>query len=203
MAKVKVLIQGYARETKRGWLANSTVVFIQSNGKNIIVDPGCNRERLLKALSDNNLKTSDIDYVFLTHGHVDHALLAGIFENATIIDELYIYEKDIINKHGGVIPEHGGIIPGTDLKVIRTPGHKEEHCSLIVKTKEGVYAVAGDVFWWLDNEKQKIKIDKPDNDPEHMDIKKLIESRKKLLEIADYIIPGHGKMFKSSQDRFE
>jgi hypothetical protein len=26
-------------------------------------------------------------------------------------------------------------------------------------------------------------------------MKKLIESRKKLLEIADFIIPGHGKIF--------
>jgi len=190
MNTIKILIEGYAKETKRGWLANSTVVFIQSNEKNIIVDPGCNRERLLKAFSDNNLKIGDIDYVFLTHGHVDHVLLAGIFENATIIDELYIYKKDILNKHGGIIPE-------TDLKVIRTPGHKEEHCSLIANTEDGVFAVAGDVFWWLDNEKQEVNIDKPDNDPEHMNIQKLVESRKKLLEIADYIIPGHGKMFKT------
>jgi hypothetical protein len=28
------------------------------------------------------------------------------------------------------------------------------------------------------------------------DEKALKESRKKILEIADYIIPGHGKMFK-------
>ncbi|MCH8741973.1 MBL fold metallo-hydrolase [Patescibacteria group bacterium] len=189
MNKVKVLIQGYAKETKGGWLANSTVVFIQSNRKNIIVDPGCNREKLLKALKDNNLEIKDIDFVVLTHGHIDHSLLSGIFENATIIDELYIYQKDIINKHGG-------IIPGTDLKVIRTPGHKEEHCSLIIKTEEGMYAIAGDVFWWLDDEKQEINIERPDNDPEHMNIQKLIESRKKLLEISDYIIPGHGKMFK-------
>ena len=28
------------------------------------------------------------------------------------------------------------------------------------------------------------------------DEKALQESRKKILEIADYIIPGHGKMFK-------
>ena len=189
MNKVKVLIQGYAKETKGGWLANSTVVFIQSNRKNIIVDPGCNREKLLKALKDNNLEIKDIDFVVLTHGHIDHSLLSGIFENATIIDELYIYQKDIINKHGG-------IIPGTDLKVIRTPGHKEEHCSLIIKTEEGMYAIAGDVFWWLDDEKQEINIERPDNDPEHMNIQKLIESRKKLLEISDYIIPGHGKMFE-------
>lgn len=190
MNKVKVLIQGYARETGKGWVANSTVVYIESNEKKMIVDPGCNKEKLVKALLENNIKIEDIDYVFLTHGHVDHVLLASIFENASIIDELYIYQKDIINKHGG-------IIPGTDLKIIRTPGHKEEHCSLIVNSTEGTYAIAGDVFWWLDDEEPIIKLDKPDNDPEHMNIDKLIESRKKLLEIADYIIPGHGKMFKS------
>lgn len=189
MNEFKILIEGYARTAKTGWIANSTVVLIKSNSKNIIVDPGFDRKELLDSLSKENLNTSDIDYVFLTHGHIDHALLAGIFENATIVDELYIYQKDLIS-------EHNGIIPDTNLKIIRTPGHMHDHCSLIVKTEKGIYAVAGDVFWWTDDQEQKVEIEKSDNDPEHMDIKKLIESRKKLLELADYIIPGHGKMFK-------
>jgi glyoxylase-like metal-dependent hydrolase (beta-lactamase superfamily II) len=33
-------------------------------------------------------------------------------------------------------------------------------------------------------------------DPYVKDKEKLKESRKKILEIADYVIPGHGKMFK-------
>jgi hypothetical protein len=33
-------------------------------------------------------------------------------------------------------------------------------------------------------------------DPYVKNEKDLKESRKKVLEIADYIIPGHGKMFK-------
>jgi len=189
MTEVKILIEGYAKPLKNGWLANSSVVLIKSNGKNIITDPSSDREKLLNVLKKEKLKTSDIDFVFLTHGHIDHSLLAGIFENAKIVDELYVYQKDVITKHDGVIPD-------TDLKVIRTPGHMEEHCSLIVETEKGVYAVAGDVFWWSENEKQEIDINKPDNDPEHMDIQKLIASRKKILELADYIIPGHGKMFK-------
>lgn len=106
-----------------------------------------------------------------------------------MVDELYIYSKDSITKHNE-------IIPGNELKVIRTPGHMEEHCSLIVKTETEVYAIAGDVFWWMDNQAQKMELNKPDNDPEHMNIQKLIASRKKLLKIADFIIPGHGKMFK-------
>ena len=189
MAEVKILLEGYASLLKDGFLANSTIVLIKSKGKYTIADPGADREKLLTALKKEKLKTSDIDFVFLTHGHIDHSLLAGIFEKAKIVDELYVYHKSGIIKHNGVIP-------GTDLKVIRTPGHMEEHCCLIAETKEGVYAVAGDAFWWLVDQEQKIDVNKPDNDPEHMDIKKLITSRKKLLEIADYIIPGHGKIIK-------
>jgi len=99
-----------------GWLAISTITLVKSNGKNIIVDPGFDREKLLNVLEKEKLKTSDIDFVFLTHGHIDHSLLSGIFKNAKIVDELYVYQKDAIIKHNG-------IIPGTDLKVIRTPGH--------------------------------------------------------------------------------
>jgi glyoxylase-like metal-dependent hydrolase (beta-lactamase superfamily II) len=189
MTEVKILIEGYAKPLKNGWLANSSVVLIKSNGKNIIADPGSDREKLLNVLKKEKLKTSDINFVFLTHGHPDHSLLVGIFENAKIVDGLYVYQNDVITKHNG-------IIPSTNLKIIPTPGHKEEHCSLIVKTEKGVYTVAGDVFWWVENEKQEININKPDSDPEHMDIQKLIASRKKILELSDYIIPGHGKMFK-------
>lgn len=189
MNKVKVLIEGYAKELRDGWLASSTTTLIEANGKLIISDPGCNREKLLKSLEKEKTETRDIDFVFLTHGHIDHTILAGIFENAKIVDELYVYDKDLI-------VAHDGIIPGTDLKVIRTPGQKEEHCSLMVKTDNGVYAIAGDTFWWLDCEKQVVDINKPDGDPEHTNFRNLLTSRKKLLELADYIIPGHGKMFK-------
>ncbi|HUW21053.1 MAG TPA: hypothetical protein VMW41_00110, partial [Candidatus Bathyarchaeia archaeon] len=57
---------------------------------------------------------------------------------------------------------------------------------------------AGDVFWWVDDEEQKI--DKENlmihQDPYMKNKEELRESRKKLLKIADYIIPGHGEMFK-------
>ncbi|MBU1877039.1 MBL fold metallo-hydrolase, partial [Patescibacteria group bacterium] len=82
MAKVKVLIRGYAKKIENGWLASSTVTLVQSNDKNIIVDPGCNRKKLVEELLKENLKTTDIDFVFLTHFHTDHTLLTGIFENA-------------------------------------------------------------------------------------------------------------------------
>jgi len=57
--------------------------------------------------------------------------------------------------------------------------------------------LAGDVFWWADGEEQVVDVEKEDNaHSAELDMKALIKSRKLLLEKADYIIPGYGKMFK-------
>lgn len=193
MAEVKILIDGYAKQIKDYWIASSTVTLIKSNGKNIIIDPGCNRAKLLNALKKENLETADIRFVLLTHNHADHTLLSGIFEKAKILTPEEIYDGD---KQTG----QKNIISGTDLKIIQTPGHCSEHCSLMVPAKEGIYVVAGDTFWWAKNEEQKIDIEKKDEaHPKEVDVEKLIESRKKILEIADFIIPGHGKMFKAKK----
>jgi len=194
MAKVKVLIESYAKETKGGWLATSTTTLIKDGGKNILVDPGINRKLLLKKLKEEGLKTEDIDIVFLTHYHPDHTFLAAIFEKALILDGDTIYEDD---KEIGYKEK----IPGTNLRVIPTPGHAHEHCSLVVPTNEGKIVVAGDVFWWQDQGKQAVDSNK--KDPFTKDRKALLESRKKLLKIADYIIPGHGKMFKNPKSNFQ
>ncbi|MCK4592818.1 MBL fold metallo-hydrolase [Candidatus Parcubacteria bacterium] len=190
MTEIKILIQGYAREIKNGWTASSTVVLIKNRNKNIIVDPGCNRKKLLDVLEKEKLKTSEVDFIISTHNHLDHILLAGIFENAKVLTTEEIYNNDKQT-------EHNNIVHGTDLKIIQTSGHCSEHCSVVVPVKEEIYVVAGDVFWWTDKEKQIVDIKKVDDaHPEEVDMKKLIESRKEILKIADYIIPGHGKIFK-------
>ena len=93
---------------------------------------------------------------------------------------------------------YSGTIPGTDVVVIPTPGHDPRHWSLVVETAEGKIAIAGDVFWWQEAEEQRISrrelLDKPDLFAKNE--KELTASRKKLLDTADFIIPGHGKMFK-------
>lgn len=190
MAEVKILVNGRAREIRNGWLASSNVVLVKTRTKNIVVDPGCNRKKLLEGLEREGLKTGDIDFVVLTHNHADHSLLAGIFENAKVITPEEVYNND--NQ-----VEYEGDILGDSLQIILSPGHCPEHCSLVVHAKKEVYVIAGDVFWWTDNEKQEINLNKEDDaHPEEVDMKKLIGSRKEILKIADYVIPGHGKMFK-------
>ncbi len=192
MTTIKVLIEGYAKQLDTGWKASSTTCLITTSNKKIITDPGCNREALLKALSKENLTTGDIDYVFLSHRHPDHVLLTCLFEKAKYVtfDDHLVYDKDIIL-------EFDKNILGEDIEIIDTPGHVLEHLSLIVDTVDGKVAVAGDVIWWLDDEEQILDINQKDHSQAiDMDMKALVESRKKLLKIADYIIPGHGKMFK-------
>ena len=94
MVKIKVLIEGYAREEDDIELASSTTTLLKENGLNIIIDPGMNRKRLLDALKGENLSPRDIDYVILTHYHLDHSLLSGIFENAKILDNSDEYSWD-------------------------------------------------------------------------------------------------------------
>lgn len=192
MATIKVLIQGYAKKLPNGFVASSTTCLIESGGRKILTDPGCNREKLFEALTKEGLRTGDIDYVFLSHQHPDHIMLAGLFERAKHVtfDTNLIYDKD-------VMVSFEKDVLGKDIEVIETPGHVLEHLSLLVDTPEGKVAVAGDVVWWLDDEKQVFDIDQPDHsEAKGMDMKALMKSRKKLTARADYIIPGHGKMFK-------
>lgn len=192
MTTIKILIEGYAKKLEKGWIASSTTCLITADNKKIITDPGCNRQKLLQALQKENLTIDDINYVFLSHCHPDHILLAGIFEKAKYItyDSNLIYNEDSLltfDKH----------ILGKDIEIIETPGHVLEHLSLLVSTSKGKIAVAGDVIWWIEGEKQIVDIKQKDHSQaKGMNMKTLIESRKKLLKMADYIIPGHGKMFK-------
>jgi len=193
MAKIKILVEGYVKEIDGEEFASSTVTLIQDADLNIVVDPGMDRKLLVSALDKENLSLNQIDYVILTHTHLDHSLLAGIFENAKILDNNDIYSFD------GKIGEHEGKVPNTEIQIIKTPGHDQFHCSVLVNTEDlGRIIIAGDVFWWADNESQKT--DKQSllehKDPYVKDAQALKESRDKILELADYIIPGHGKMFK-------
>jgi glyoxylase-like metal-dependent hydrolase (beta-lactamase superfamily II) len=193
MTKVKILIKGYAREKNGEEFASSTTTLIQNNNLNIIVDPGMDREGLLDSLAKGSLKTEDINFVIVTHTHLDHSLLAGIFGNAKILDNSDVYSFD------GKIGGHEGRVPNTDIEIIKTPGHDQFHCSVLVNTEDlGKVIIAGDVFWWADGEEQKT--DKQSllehKDPYVKDEKALKESRERILNLADNIIPGHGEIFK-------
>ncbi len=185
MPKVKVLIQGYVKAD--GSKVEPTTTLVQDGKTNIIVDPGMGKNkpaRLKKALAKEGLKFEDIDIVFSPHYHPDHNLFVGLFPKAKWITSLYIFGGDNWLDHQGE-----GYRLSPNVSVIHTPGHTPEHASLKVKTDKGTVIVAGDV-WWLETME-------PEIDEMAQDQKELEKSRKKVLKNADWIIPGHAKMFKN------
>ncbi|MFH0890001.1 MAG: MBL fold metallo-hydrolase [Candidatus Aenigmatarchaeota archaeon] len=191
MAEIKVLVKGYARKEGSVTIASPSTVLIIDNGLKIIADPGANKTSLLESLADAKLKPEDIDMIFLTHYHLDHILNLKLFPEKMVLDNDTIYKGDEEFPFSEKIPD-------TDITVMQTPGHAHEHASLLVETIEGKIVIAGDLWWWYDNEEQKTDYDSLINrkDPYVKDEAALLESRKKVLEIADFVIPGHGIMFK-------
>ena len=183
-AKINVLIRGYDKEFADYDVYTCTSTLIRDGGNNIVVDPGSPKKGILKkALKNQGLELDDINYIFTTHYHTDHARDRALFPNAKQVDiwgynvgDRYYFESE----KGFKITQNVSVIP--------TPGHAREHSSLIVKTVNGIVVIAGDV-WWYKNFTPKI-------DPYAVNQHDLEKSRKKILEMADYVIPGHGDIVK-------
>lgn len=187
MAKVDVLVRGYAVKQEKGERASSTAVLVRDGDATVLVDPGINRQILSSALEKVQVRPEDITHVLITHYHPDHAYGAAWFPEAIVLDNDCRYKGDVIN-------EHDGFIPGTELAIMKTPGHASEHCSLAVPTEQGMVVIAGDVFWWYDEEEQSLDVNRKDLYAD--DQSQLKESRGKVLKLADIIIPGHGDVIK-------
>ncbi len=69
--------------------------------------------------------------------------------------------------------------------------------SLLEQYCRGQVGIAGDVIWWLDSEEQVLDIHHPDHSQaKGMNMEDLVASRKKLLAMCNYIIPGHGRRLR-------
>jgi glyoxylase-like metal-dependent hydrolase (beta-lactamase superfamily II) len=195
MRKVTVLVEGYVkglegRQLIPGASADGarnvagTVTLIQNDSTIIVADPGMVTDRALivNALEKEGVSREDVTHVFISHHHPDHTVNIALFPNAEVVDFWASYKGDLWKDH----PDVYDIAPG--ITVLRTPGHTEEDASLMVQTDEGTYVLTH--LWWLDDMT-------PDHDPLAWDQTKLEDSRRKVLSIADWIIPGHGKMFQN------
>ena len=188
MHEVKVLIEGYAI-----WLeahkqrACGTITLVKGQKNTCMVDTGNvgDEDKIKKALSKEGFKPEDVNYVVNTHGDIDHVGNNCLFKKAIFISGQDIYEGDVAS----FFVDKYEIEPGVE--VINTPGHSIEDVSVVVRTKKGTVVVAGDIFEdendAYDHQAWKVFSKYP---------KKQVESRQKILSLADYIVPGHGKMFK-------
>ena len=183
MAEVKILIKGYTsvdiKESEEKTCP--TITLIKDGGNIIITDPGVleSQEILKEKLREEGLSVDDVDFVFLTHSHLDHYRNTGMFPKAKVLEYFGIWDGNKCDDWQEQFSH--------DIRIINTPGHNSNSLTFLVKTVRGVVAICGDVFW---------KENYPKNDPYASDPAKLSESRAKVLELADYVIPGHGEEYK-------
>ncbi|MFH1358256.1 MAG: MBL fold metallo-hydrolase [archaeon] len=198
MAEIKVLIPGYhARDDDEKLRISSSAILIKSN-KNIIVDTASflEKDNLINELKKENLTPKDIDIVILTHMHFDHMMNTNLFENAKIFCKLRKnYPGQFHNIKEGYL-QRSDLFENTeiakDVKILLTPGHTEDMISLLVETSKGKVAIAGDAI-----PDEKSADPNTEVNPNFVsDVEDFKKSRDKILKIADYIIPGHGDMFK-------
>lgn len=184
MAEVKVLVKGWttADSSESGVESTcATVSLIRDGDMKMVVDPGVLKDKnvLIDALREENLEVGDINYVALTHSHADHFRNIGLFPDAKLLEFYGVWYEDRVEDWNEQFTK--------DIKIIKTPGHSKTGISFIVNTEKGVVAVIGDVFW---------KENFPEEDIYADDMRALMESRKTILEIADWIVPGHADMFQ-------
>lgn len=192
MNKIAVLVEGYAHPNEDGsYTASPTTTLIDTGDKKILVDPGTNKEKLFDAFRKHSLLIEDIAFIYLSHYHPDH------FLNIRLFPDVDIYDGGI-RWSGDKEYFYDGFLPNTDIEIVKTPGHSPEDASLLVKTDQGLICIAPDVFWWEDGKQKSDTIEEllSLEDPFAIDKTALLVSRKLVLSKSDFIIPGHGKMFK-------
>ncbi len=188
-AEVKILLEGYTNAdyfAENGEERNQpTISLVRDGDFVIVVDPGVleSQQLLIEALEKENLTVSDVNVVFITHSHIDHYRNIGMFPKAKTLEFFGLWDKNSVEKWTENFT--------SNIKVIFTPGHDYTGITLLATTADGVVAICGDVFW-----KENFPVE-PKDDAYASDIDKLKQSREMILGVADWVIPGHGKMYKN------
>lgn len=188
LAEVIVIQPGYAKWQKKLKIqrADGTISLIKS-AKTCVVDTGLPKDKqaILRALKENNLSVKDIDYAICTHGDADHTSNNNLFPHAKLIVGFDIYDGDkasFFQKNVKIDPH---------ITVTEMTGHDDRSTGVLVETKDGLVAITGDLFEYEDDWREAKNWIAFSKRP-----KAQIKNRAKIWELADYIVPGHGTIFK-------
>ncbi|WP_172387785.1 MBL fold metallo-hydrolase [Streptomyces sp. MNP-20] len=176
-----ILTTGYVGSTGPGVAA--TVSYVADAGRHFVFDPGmvASTDDILGPLAELGLGPDDITDVVLSHHHPDNVMNAGLFRRARVHDHKVEYRGDQWHNRDA---EGHDLTPS--LRLIRTPGHSPEDITLLAGTADGVVAFAGDLWWHAAG---------PADDPVAPDRDVLRASRRRVVAVADLIVPGHGAPF--------
>lgn len=195
--EVKILVEGWTNAdsvSKTGKeKTQATITLVRDENLVMVVDPGIleSQQILIDALQRENLTVQDVNVVCITHSHIDHYRNIGMFPNAKTLEYYGLWDK------GAVTNWSENFAP--NIQVLYTPGHDYTGITLFVTTgpeseHPGIVAICGDIFW-RENYPENPQDDNYASEPE-----KLKRSREMVLKMADWIIPGHGAIYKSNRN---
>jgi glyoxylase-like metal-dependent hydrolase (beta-lactamase superfamily II) len=176
-ASLRVLFAGYVGDT-----VASTVTFVADGDVRVVVDPGMvpdAGQAILKPLAALGVAPQEVTDVVLSHHHPDHTLHAGLFPRARVHDHWAVYQGDVWTTRAAE-----GVELSPSIRLIETPGHSPQDITTLVGTADGVVACTH--LWWTAGG--------PAKDP-YADLDALRAGRRRVLEVASLVVPGHGPPF--------
>ncbi|CAH1406230.1 unnamed protein product [Nezara viridula] len=160
------------------------------------------RYNVLSALSKYGLGVHDINYVVSTHARPDYFGNNNIFRNSihivgNCISKKMEYQKSPLSLGNTYY------IDEDNLKVIPTPGYTLTDLTVVVRSNIGIVYITGELF-----QCQKT-FDKGENSELNLFTNmRRIEypifwrfNRNMVVKHADYIVPGHGEIFRITDQR--
>jgi glyoxylase-like metal-dependent hydrolase (beta-lactamase superfamily II) len=162
----------------------SSVSLVIDGEVQIVVDPGMVAERslILDPLQALGVDPEEVTHVVITHHHPDHTVNIGLFPNAEVVDFWARYRGDQWLDHEG-----NGYRVSPHCRLLLSPGHTAQDATLLVETDDGIVACTH--AWWRADGTPQI-------DPLADDQAALDASRRRILDLADLIVPGHGAPFR-------
>jgi len=187
VTSVRVIFEGWlSRQADVLLEAHSTSTLVVTEGHNVLVDTSTKQQRspLLQGLKAAGLRPEDIDILINTHLHPDHTGNNDLFTPASKMAR----SEEHPDASFMCITEDAEILPG--IRLMHTPGHSRGSMSVVVETDGRRYVIAGDAIPTRDN------LEKWRPPMIHYDRSVALDSMRRIVELADVIIPGHGKAFE-------
>jgi glyoxylase-like metal-dependent hydrolase (beta-lactamase superfamily II) len=207
LPEYEILVPGTPTTGSGGYLRFANLTLVTTAGFRLLFDTGhlMNRRRLLSALAVRGLAPADIDMVFLSHVHFDHADNIDLFPRAAVFlsradldyshrparDDAFVpwMLADQLRHHKLELLD-GQTELGGGITALELPGHTPGSMGIIFRGGGGVVVVAGDAL--ADPAAVDCR-DKPTGrrPPAFDSGEALRESACRVLRTADVIIPGH------------